>query len=252
MRKILKGLALVIFGSLIFRTEASVINDTVIFFLVFYLTLIGFGFIAQLFIATKKVLYTCILMLLIGILDLILGSALNGGAIVAILIGVVLAGVGAYIGSKVLKNKNQELTVTSEEQTLATPETSADYQWPYQAILGFSFFFGTGAGFLLTWKSMEKLGDKEMARKFLVWGGITFVLLQMVAVFIISKNASLGRSLNILGIAFPVWYLQVLKKWKLQHTENAKFEWSMVLWAVAGLFITLAINILAVYFLGLA
>lgn len=115
--------------------------------------------------------------------------------------------------------------------------------WNYFAVFIMSSLFGPGAGFLVTWQNLLRMGKVEEAKKFLMLGGLAFLAMCVALLFIPSDGAKvLG---NIASMAFPVWlYYTNQKQWQLDNPNKAKFSWSILGWSLLGVSLLFIVVIL--------
>lgn len=96
--------------------------------------------------------------------------------------------------------------------------------WNYFSVFIMSTLFGPGAGFLVTWQNLLRMGKVQEARKFLIWGGLVFLAICVSLLFISSDGVKAVG--NIASMGFPVWlYYTNQKQWQLSNPNKAKFSW---------------------------
>lgn len=124
-----------------------------------------------------------------------------------------------------------------------SPENAQTTPWNYFAVFIMSSLFGPGAGFLVTWQNLLRMGKVEEAKKFFMLGGLVFLAICGALLFISSDGAKAVG--NIASMAFPVWlYYTNQKQWQLNNPNKAKFSWSILGWSLLGLILAFIVVIL--------
>ena len=158
------------------------------------------------------------------------------GEIFSVIASCVIGGIIGFMADKFfLKNQSDQQSVT---QPLSP--------WPILLVLTFSFLLSSGAALFLVWQSLKRIGEENVARSFLVVGGVIFLVTQVVGVLMVSK-ADFGGArylAQLVGLVFPLWFWRgSYKKWQQNNSIPEKFDWSIVVWTVMGLVLTIIINI---------
>lgn len=113
--------------------------------------------------------------------------------------------------------------------------------WSWGWVLLFSILGGIGAGYLLCWQDLIRMGKQEAAKKFFLWGGITLLSIQLLVTLLPDKWTPNSISLG-LSLVFPMYlYHGYLKEWQKNNPGIARFEKKIILWAVLGLVLQLLI-----------
>lgn len=119
--------------------------------------------------------------------------------------------------------------------------TRGENVWSFGWVILFSILGGMGAGYLICWQDLIRMGKQETAKKFLLWGGVTLLAIHLV-LFLLSDqlaNKSLSTGLSLM---FPTYlYYAHLKEWQKNNPGIAGFEKKIVLWAILGLILSLLI-----------
>lgn len=117
--------------------------------------------------------------------------------------------------------------------------------WNYFSVFIMSALFGPGAGYLITWRNLLKMGKVAEAKQFLAFGGGVFLLMCVGFLFLPQSGAKLLG--NVASIVFPIWlYYSHQKQWQLSNPNKAKFSWSILGWSLLGvLLLMVAIALLS-------
>lgn len=114
--------------------------------------------------------------------------------------------------------------------------------WNYFSVFILSSLFGPGAGYLITWQNLLRMGKAAEAKQFLLFGGAVFLLMS-VGFFLLPQDGIklLG---NVASIGFPIWlYYAYQKQWQTNNPNQAKFSWSVIGWALLGLIVLVVLFI---------
>lgn len=130
----------------------------------------------------------------------------------------------------------------SASSKLNSGDRSPKRPWSYIQILAASVLFGLPGAYLIVWQNLKRIGKEDVAKKFLIVGGIIVLLIMTILIFLpVSRTISRGLS-NGLAIMFPIWlYLSYLREWQKQNPKGAGFSWSLLGWGLLGLVLYLAI-----------
>lgn len=112
--------------------------------------------------------------------------------------------------------------------------------WNYFSVFIFSSLFGPGASYLISWRNLKKMGKPEEAKKFLLFGGIIFLLMSTALIYLPkSGTKALG---NVAAIIFPIWlYYSHQKQWQISNPNKAKFSWSILGWSLLGVLLLIIV-----------
>lgn len=115
--------------------------------------------------------------------------------------------------------------------------------WNYFSVFIFSSLFGPGASYLISWQNLKKMSKPEEAKKFLLFGGIVFLLISIALYYLPESGAkALG---NVAAIIFPIWlYYSHQKQWQTTNPNKAKFSWSILGWSLLGVILVLVVFLL--------
>ncbi len=116
--------------------------------------------------------------------------------------------------------------------------------------------FGNGSAYLLTFKNLQRINKPELAKKFLVIGGLVFVLITFFVVLLISLkiiNPSQSKYLNLaLGFVFPTWFVYTQQKEAFQtfnkdksQLMSLKIDLGFIGWSFLGTVLSLVLGFLA-------
>ncbi len=125
-----------------------------------------------------------------------------------------------------------------------------DKVWSWSTVLIFSILGGMGAGYLICWQDLIRMGKQEAAKKFLLWGGVGLLVINLVIVLLPDELTPNSISYG-LSLMFPVYlYHAYLKEWQKSNPGVAKFEKKIILWAILGLVLGLLIIFIFTSLLG--
>ncbi len=119
--------------------------------------------------------------------------------------------------------------------------------WSFVGIVLVSLLTSYVGSYIITWQSLRKIGQNDVANRFLLFGGIISILISFIFPFI-PKGLLVAHKLapgiaSAFAIIFPFWfYPRYFKQWLTDHPNQAKFSWSLIGWGVLGLIIAIAMS----------
>jgi len=130
---------------------------------------------------------------------------------------------------------------SGQPEPLHNPTSPTKLPWPYGWVITMSILFGFPASFLIVWQNLKRIGREDVAKKFFIVGGLIVLALGIITVILPVRTGSQSGSL-LLSAAFPIWfYVKYFKDWQIKNPKVAKFSWSIVGWALLGLFVFVTI-----------
>ena len=164
--------------------------------------------------------------------------------IMFIIVSPILGAATGFIYKLFNRNKQLAPTETMSPLPVADPIVVTNKTtWPYWMIFVASFLFSPGTALLVVWQSLKRIGEKEAAKKFLLVGGLIFLVIQAIAV--LSGSLSVAKNVvQFVGFGFPIWFkLSYLNKLKDKTEVLTSFSWGLAGWTILGVVITVVTNI---------
>ncbi len=155
-------------------------------------------------------------------------------------------------------NPNLATNTPVPQQSLQNPEPIQSVQrppWPIWSLWLIAILFGPVAGFLVTWKNIERFDQTEEAKRFFKKGGI-ICLVSVFAYMIIYPTFIQADAIKYLaqaiGLMYPVWFqFQFLKTFPASANTKTKVDLPLFGWGILGIVIVIVAAFIVEFLFGM-